>query len=116
MNTTSKRAELKALTGRMREKVYDSGTREMSFALLSCDDVSAAVDAIEASMPPEPVPWHNPRADALREALREIAYTNNLTATPAQFARWLQRVAEKALTADAMVEPTAAEDAQGERK
>jgi hypothetical protein len=53
----------------------------------------------------EAVAWHNPRADALRSALREIADTKNLTATPAQFARWLQRTAETALTDDAMAEP-----------
>jgi hypothetical protein len=50
-------------------------------------------------------PWHNPRADTLRAALREIADTKNLTATPTQFARHLQKVACDALTADAMDEP-----------
>lgn len=55
----------------------------------------------------EPVAWHNPRADALRSALRDIADTKNLTATPTQFARWLQRTAETALTDDAMAEPAA---------
>jgi hypothetical protein len=54
---------------------------------------------------PSTVPWHNPRADTLRSALREVADLRSLTATPAQFARHLQRVAERALTADAMCEP-----------
>jgi hypothetical protein len=52
-------------------------------------------------------PWHNPRSDALRTALRDIADTKNLTATSEQFIRHLQRTAEKALTEDAMAEPAA---------
>jgi hypothetical protein len=54
---------------------------------------------------PQLVAWHNPRADILRDALREIADSKNLTATSAQFARHLQRLASKALTEDAMSEP-----------
>jgi hypothetical protein len=50
--------------------------------------------------------WHNnPRADSLREALREIADLKSLTATPTQFYQHLQRIACRALTADAMAEP-----------
>lgn len=49
--------------------------------------------------------WHNDRADALREVLKEIADLKSLTATPEQFARHLQLLACKALTADAMAEP-----------
>lgn len=44
------------------------------------------------------------RADALREALSEIADLKSLTATPVQFARHLQRIASRALTADAKAE------------
>jgi hypothetical protein len=50
--------------------------------------------------------WHNnPRADFLREALVQIAECKSLTATSAQFAAHLQRLACKALTADARAEP-----------
>jgi hypothetical protein len=50
--------------------------------------------------------WHNnPRADFLHDALAEIAETKSLTATPAQFYQYLQRLACKALTADARAEP-----------
>ena len=64
-------------------------------------------EARRVEQPAEPVAWHNPRADALRAALVEIADTKNLTATSAQFARWLQRRAAEALTDDAMAEPAA---------
>jgi hypothetical protein len=52
--------------------------------------------------------WHNnSRADFLREALVQIAECKSLTATSAQFAAHLQRLACKALTADARAEPPA---------
>ena len=51
--------------------------------------------------------WHNnPRADFLREALVQIAECKSLTATSAQFSAHLQRLACKALTADARAEPS----------
>jgi len=62
----------------------------------------AAVPATDAE------PWHYPRADKLREALREIADTKNLTATSERFIQHLQRVACRALTDDAMNEPAPA--------
>jgi hypothetical protein len=45
-----------------------------------------------------------PRADFLRAALVEIADSKSLTATPTQFYQHLQRVACRALTADAHAE------------
>ena len=54
---------------------------------------------------PSDGPYHTPRADFLRAALVEIAESKSLTATSAQFAAHLQRLACKALTADARSEP-----------
>ena len=71
----------------------------------------APLRAAAAAPAQQAEPWHNPRADKLREALKDVAETKNVTATPQQFARALQRMACDALTEDAMTEPTAPDTA-----
>lgn len=67
---------------------------------VALDRVGAAVDDMLAAERAATVG----RAEALRAALSEIAGSKSLTATPTQFYQHLQRLAAKALNADAQNE------------
>lgn len=83
-----------------QQQAFRASIRNDAISGVAVDRIVAAVESLLAAERAATVE----RAEALRAALSEIADSKSLTATPTQFYQHLQRLAAKALNADAQNE------------